>query len=180
MVVGPLLSGKHIPDFFLERHNVRTRSAQGQQWPGRPLIGFRGGPKAPESLLNLVDLHGLVRQVGGGSTFFIIGALFFTTAANFFTTGRLHLSQEQLSLRLEQFSLLWEHTSPLLQDFFFLQHPGLKCGGLRNQCFQRSSRGCNWLGHRLQSFADVVSVLLDVEWSIFCSRTSHLFKHRHW
>ena len=31
-----LLPGKIFTDFFLERHKVRTRSAQGQHWPGRP------------------------------------------------------------------------------------------------------------------------------------------------
>jgi len=36
MGLGAFLSRKQIQDLFLERHKVRTRSAQGQHWPGRP------------------------------------------------------------------------------------------------------------------------------------------------
>ena len=45
------------------------------------------------------------------------------------------------------------------------QHPGLKCGGLRNQCFQRSPKVCSLLGHFPRSVGNIVSVFLDAQWN---------------
>ena len=94
------LSRKHIPDFFLERHKVRTSSTAARSL-GMDLEVARG----PRNFWAFIQYSGFAwfcREDGGRVNFLHYGSNFFITVAIFCITGRPYWTQEQLSLRLEQ------------------------------------------------------------------------------